>query len=137
VRQHMFLTVTVGGVTYVIDPGFGPFACPFPIPRDGTPIPGRVPAHRLAREGNDWVLISPGFPQATAPWITGALVQTPDIVAVEALPSHLHPCTKRADGWELFDHEANGLCCGAKAMITELGRAPPLRFGTNSSADAA
>src|SRR5947209_810919 len=60
--------------------------------------------------------ISPGFPQPTAPWVTGALVQTPDIMAVEALPSHLHPCTKRADGWELFDREANGLCCGAKAM---------------------
>src|SRR5262249_1728621 len=55
-RQHMFLTVTVGGVTYVIDPGFGPFSGPFPIPRDGTPIPGSAPAHRLAHEGNDWVL---------------------------------------------------------------------------------
>src|ERR1700751_2309345 len=55
-RQHMFLTVAVGGATYVVDPGFGPFACPFPIPMDGTPIPGTVPSHRLAREGNDWVL---------------------------------------------------------------------------------
>jgi N-hydroxyarylamine O-acetyltransferase len=52
----MFLTVTVGGFTYVIDPGFGPFACPVPIPMGGTPIPGSAPAHRLNREGNDWVL---------------------------------------------------------------------------------
>ena len=26
-RQHMFLTVTISGITYVVDPGFGPFAC--------------------------------------------------------------------------------------------------------------
>jgi N-hydroxyarylamine O-acetyltransferase len=52
VRQHMFLTVDIGGVKYVIDPGFGPFACPHPIPIDGI----HVSTHRLAHEGNDWVL---------------------------------------------------------------------------------
>jgi N-hydroxyarylamine O-acetyltransferase len=56
VRQHMFLTVAVGGVTYVVDPGFGPFACPLPIPVDGTPVPTSAPTHRLSREGHDWVL---------------------------------------------------------------------------------
>lgn len=56
VRQHMFLTVTIGGVTYVVDPGFGPFASSLPIPVDGTPVPTNAPTHRLAREGNDWVL---------------------------------------------------------------------------------
>jgi N-hydroxyarylamine O-acetyltransferase len=56
VRQHMFLTVAVGDATYVVDPGFGPFACPQPIPIDGTPVPTGAPTHRLAREGNDWFL---------------------------------------------------------------------------------
>jgi len=56
VRQHMFVTVTVSGATYVVDPGFGPFACPVPIPVDGTPVPTSRPTHRLAREGNDWFL---------------------------------------------------------------------------------
>jgi N-hydroxyarylamine O-acetyltransferase len=56
VRQHMFLTVAIDGVTYVIDPGFGPFACPFPIPVDGSPVPTSAPTHRLCREGNDWIL---------------------------------------------------------------------------------
>ena len=56
VRQHMFVTVTIGGTTYVIDPGFGPFACSVPIPIDGTPVPTGAPTHRLVREGNDWVL---------------------------------------------------------------------------------
>ena len=56
VRQHMFLTVTIGGVTYVVDPGFGPFASSLPFPIDGTPVPMSPPTHRLAREGNDWAL---------------------------------------------------------------------------------
>src|SRR5579863_155333 len=51
-----FVTVTIGGAAYVIDPGFGPFACPVPIPIDGAPVPTSAPTHRLAREGNDWVL---------------------------------------------------------------------------------
>lgn len=55
-RQHMFLTVAAGGTTYVVDPGFGPFACPEPIPVDGTPVPAGVRTHRLAREGTDWLL---------------------------------------------------------------------------------
>ena len=59
VRQHMFVTIAIGGATYVIDPGFGPFACPLPIPIDGTPVPTSAPTHRLVREGNDWVLTSP------------------------------------------------------------------------------
>lgn len=56
VRQHMFLTVAAEGITYVVDPGFGPFACDQPIPIDGTPIPAGAPTHRLAREGDDWFL---------------------------------------------------------------------------------
>ncbi len=56
VRQHMFLSVKIGSATYVIDPGFGPFACPLPIPIDGTPVPTSAPTHRLSREGNDWFL---------------------------------------------------------------------------------
>ncbi|WP_424813994.1 arylamine N-acetyltransferase family protein [Roseococcus sp. YIM B11640] len=58
-RQHMFLTVAVKGVTYVVDPGFGPFACPAPIPLDGTPVPAGAPTHRMAREGRDWILYIP------------------------------------------------------------------------------
>ena len=56
VRQHMFLTVKVDGVAYVIDPGFGPFSCPEPIPMDGTPVSANPHAHRLVREGADWFL---------------------------------------------------------------------------------
>ena len=56
VRQHMFLTVTINGATYVVDPGFGPFACPVPIPLDGAAVPANAPTHRIAREGGDCFL---------------------------------------------------------------------------------
>ena len=56
VRSHMLLSVTIDGAAYVVDPGFGLFACPHPIPVDGTPVPIGAPTHRLVREGNDWVL---------------------------------------------------------------------------------
>jgi N-hydroxyarylamine O-acetyltransferase len=70
VRQHMFLTVALGGITYVVDPGFGPFACVLPIPVDGTPVPTSTPTHRLAREGNDWVLYVVQDGKQTQGWIS-------------------------------------------------------------------
>src|ERR1700750_143230 len=56
VRSHMFLSVKIDGATYVVDPGFGLFSCPVPIPVDGTPVPVSAPTHRLVREGDEWVL---------------------------------------------------------------------------------
>ena len=55
-RSHMFLSVRIGDATYVVDPGFGLFACPAPIPLDGTPAPVDARTHRLVREGDEWVL---------------------------------------------------------------------------------
>jgi N-hydroxyarylamine O-acetyltransferase len=53
-RDHMFLTVPVDGITYVVDPGFGPFAPPGPIPL----TEGRVgnATHWLERDGALWTL---------------------------------------------------------------------------------
>jgi N-hydroxyarylamine O-acetyltransferase len=70
VRQHMFVSVAVGGAAYVIDPGFGPFACSFPIPLDGTPVPASAPTHRLVHEGNDWVLYVTRDGQQGQAWIS-------------------------------------------------------------------
>jgi len=48
-RDHMFMTVAVGDATYVVDPGFGPFAARFPVPLMDKP-PGQathwMPARR-------------------------------------------------------------------------------------------
>jgi N-hydroxyarylamine O-acetyltransferase len=70
VRQHMFLTINVDGVDFVIDPGFGPFACASPIPIDGTAVPKAAPTHRLAHEGNDWVLYVTKDGQQIAGWVS-------------------------------------------------------------------
>ncbi len=69
-RQHMFLSVTIDGAAYVIDPGFGLFACPFPIPLDGTPVPSSNPTHKLVREGDDWVLCVTRNGTETRAWIS-------------------------------------------------------------------
>jgi N-hydroxyarylamine O-acetyltransferase len=56
-RTHMFLTVAVGGVTYVLDPGYGghgPLA-PMPLVADALVRNGHD-AHRLVRLDGDWVL---------------------------------------------------------------------------------
>ena len=70
VRQHMFLTVAINGTTYVVDPGFGPFACSSPIPIDGTPVPARAATHRLAREGNDWFLFVTRDGEEIRAWVS-------------------------------------------------------------------
>ena len=70
VRQHMFLSVTIDGAAYVVDPGFGLFACPHPIPVDGTPVPISAPTHRLVHEGDDWVLCVTRNGGETRGWIS-------------------------------------------------------------------
>lgn len=76
-RQHMILTVAVEGATYVVDPGFGPFACATPIPLDGTPVPAEAPTHRLAREGRDWILYVPREGAEIAGWATSLEEENP------------------------------------------------------------
>lgn len=53
-RGHMFMTVVVGGATYVVDPGFGPFAARFPVPLVDSPS-GQT-SHWMQRDGNFWVM---------------------------------------------------------------------------------
>ena len=70
VRQHMFLTVTIGAITYIIDPGFGPFACSEPIPMNGAPVPANAPTHRLNHEGDDWLLYVTGDGKEIQGWVS-------------------------------------------------------------------
>jgi len=56
-RTHMFLSVTIDGTTYVLDPGFGGHGPLVPLPlveqreiREGSDI------HRLVRRDGEWVL---------------------------------------------------------------------------------
>ena len=69
-RSHMFLSVTIDGAAYVVDPGFGLFACALPIPVNGTPVPISAPTHRLIREGDNWVLCVTRNGGETRAWIS-------------------------------------------------------------------
>lgn len=56
-RTHMFLTVPIGGATYVVDPGFGSLAPRVPVPLvDATRARADIGTHWLARDGDYWVL---------------------------------------------------------------------------------
>ncbi|WP_284947507.1 arylamine N-acetyltransferase family protein [Acidisoma cladoniae] len=93
VRQHMFLTVTIGDETYVIDPGFGPFACPHPIPLNGGAVPASAPTHRLVHEGNDWFLYVTQDGQQIRGWVSTMEEEYP--VDVEMMNHYIatHPAS--------------------------------------------
>ena len=66
-RSHMFLSVVIDPGTYIVDPGFGPFAPSFPVPlttRDATQT------HRMTRDGNQWTLLVPRDNQSVPGWVT-------------------------------------------------------------------
>jgi len=64
-RSHMFLTVSLDGAAYVVDPGFGPFAPPFPVPLlDGH----TQQTHWMARDGGLWTLHVPRDGQTVPGW---------------------------------------------------------------------
>lgn len=56
-RTHMFLTVAVDGVTYMLDPGYGGYGplVPMPLVADAIVRDGRD-AYRLVRREGEWVL---------------------------------------------------------------------------------
>lgn len=90
-RQHMFLTVETEGATYVVDPGFGPFASPLPVPLDGTPVPAGAPTHHLAREGRDWILYAPREGTVVPGWASSMEEENP--VDIEMMNHYIstHP----------------------------------------------
>ena len=56
-RTHMFLTVVLDGVTWVLDPGFGGHGPLVPLPlADGHEIARERDRHRLVRREGEWVL---------------------------------------------------------------------------------
>jgi N-hydroxyarylamine O-acetyltransferase len=73
-RTHMFLTVAIEGAIYVVDPGFGPFASPVPIPlQDGDT--GQT--HWLSRGNDRWTLHVPRDGQSVAGWLTTLEAENP------------------------------------------------------------
>ena len=56
-RTHMFLTVPVGGETFVLDPGFGGHGPLLPVPLvEDQEVREGPDAHRVTRREGEWVL---------------------------------------------------------------------------------
>jgi N-hydroxyarylamine O-acetyltransferase len=77
-RTHMFLSVTIAGTTYVVDPGFGGHGPLVPVPlvedhevRDGPDV------HRFARRDGEWVLETPVGGAMTPLWMSTLEVDSP------------------------------------------------------------
>jgi N-hydroxyarylamine O-acetyltransferase len=54
-RGHMFLTVPIEGTTFVVDPGFGPFASSVPVPLLEDETGTGEKTHWMARDGDMWI----------------------------------------------------------------------------------
>ena len=75
-RGHMFMTVVVGDATYVVDPGFGPFAPRFPVLLVDS-SPGQT-THWMQRDDNFWVLhVTREDRQPVAGWASTLEVENP------------------------------------------------------------
>lgn len=56
-RTHMLLTVALAEGTFVVDPGFGSLAPPFPVPLPDRGADAAVPdTHWMVRDGDCWIL---------------------------------------------------------------------------------
>ncbi|MGH7101203.1 MAG: arylamine N-acetyltransferase family protein [Acetobacteraceae bacterium] len=69
-RTHMFLSVTTEGVRYVVDPGFGLYASPLPLPLNGGGVPPGAPTHYIVPEGSSWVLYARRNEAMTPAWVS-------------------------------------------------------------------
>jgi N-hydroxyarylamine O-acetyltransferase len=70
-RTHMFLTVPLGGATFVVDPGFGPFTSPVPLKLEDHGAPqDDTRTHRMQRDGDLWALLVPRDGQTVTGWIS-------------------------------------------------------------------
>jgi N-hydroxyarylamine O-acetyltransferase len=70
-RGHMFLTVPIDGATFVVDPGFGPYAPRAPVPlADTSTAPAKGETHSMRRDGDLWVLQAGRSGEPVQAWVT-------------------------------------------------------------------
>lgn len=67
-RTHMFLVVRLPEGSFVLDPGFGGFACRTPIPLDGGAVSDGPQTFRMASRGNVRRLEVVDGGEVVAPW---------------------------------------------------------------------
>ena len=77
-RTHMFITVTLPEGTFVVDPGFGAKAPPFPVPlaENASPMDANA-THVLVPDGEDWLLRVKSEGEMIDAWISTLDVENP------------------------------------------------------------
>jgi N-hydroxyarylamine O-acetyltransferase len=70
-RSHMFMTVELPEGTFVVDPGFGGFGAPFPVPlENASDDTGSRSSHWMVRDGRYTVLRVRRGDEAVDGWVT-------------------------------------------------------------------
>lgn len=77
-RTHMFLTVPLPEGRFVLDPGFGALAPRLPVPLV-VDEPARIgeEAHRMRRDGDEWVLHAEVGARAVDAWVSPVVPEVP------------------------------------------------------------
>ena len=77
-RTHMFLSVAVGGATYLLDPGFGGHGPLIPVPIvEGQDLRAGLDLHRLTRRDGEWVLEAQIGGTMTPLWMSTLQTESP------------------------------------------------------------
>ena len=69
-RTHMFLKVPLPEGSFIVDPGFGALAAPFPVPLTDVATPADDASHWMARDGGCWVLRARHRDKVVDAWVS-------------------------------------------------------------------
>jgi N-hydroxyarylamine O-acetyltransferase len=97
-RTHMFLSVELDGARFVIDPGFGPFGSNLPVPLDGVSVPVDRSTHRMAREGDLWVMHATRDGVEIPAWVSTLEIQYPVDFEMANHFTATHPTSRFVNG---------------------------------------
>ena len=94
----MFLSVELDGARFVIDPGFGPFGSNLPVPLDGVSMPVDRSTHRMAREGDLWVMHATRDGVEIPAWVSTLEIQYPVDFEMANHFTATHPTSRFVNG---------------------------------------
>jgi N-hydroxyarylamine O-acetyltransferase len=97
-RTHMFLSVELDGARFVIDPGFGPFGSNLPVPLDDVSVPVDRSTHRMAREGDLWVMHATRDGAEIPAWVSTLEIQYPVDFEMANHFTATHPASRFVNG---------------------------------------
>lgn len=137
-RTHMFLTVPLTEGVFMVDPGFGSRAPPFPVPvADATADPRDDRTHWLTRDGPFWTLRVRTPDKAIDAWASTLEVDTPGDFEMGNHYTSTHPASPfihrlmlravTADGYVTVMNRDVSVWRGLEPDVTQLADRTALR----------